>query len=232
MHNLGSCVLHLHIENKAFPTIFEVTNMTGPIMLGRMQAKAMGYAKFPQIEWPHAFKMCTISLKKICTDKTHLSKTISNSKSAPMSSSICKTIHVYKCESSNATQAKQSKQTDELVVPKINWNTDHIELNGKVHRLPITEDYILKEYKDVSTGVGTLPRGPYHIRFKEDYKPVKLSPWSVPVAIQTVYKAELNRLVQEGIITEVNELTEWINSIIPVMKSNGSLRLCGPKQSN
>ena len=43
VHSLGSCVWHLHIDNKAFPTISEVTNMTGPVILGRTQAKAMGY---------------------------------------------------------------------------------------------------------------------------------------------------------------------------------------------
>ena len=47
VHSLGSCVLHLHIDNKAFPTVFEVTNMTGLIILGRTQAKAMDYIQFP-----------------------------------------------------------------------------------------------------------------------------------------------------------------------------------------
>ena len=32
MNSLGSSVLHIHIDNKVFPTVFEVTNMTGPIM--------------------------------------------------------------------------------------------------------------------------------------------------------------------------------------------------------
>ena len=124
VHSLGSCVLHLHIDNKAFPTVFEVTNMTGSIILGRTQAKAMGYG-------------------------------------------ICTRLCVHMSESTKATQAKQSKQTEEPVVPKIKWNTDSIELNGKMHNLPITKDYILKEYNDVFKGVGTLPGGPYHIRLKE-----------------------------------------------------------------
>ena len=51
--------------------------------------------------------------------------------------------------------------------------------------------------------------------------------------MQDAYKAELERLTKEGIITEVKEHTEWINSIVPVMKSNGSLRLClDPKNLN
>ena len=38
--------------------------------------------------------------------------------------------------------------------------------------------------------------------------------------MQSAYKAELDRLVREGIITEVHEHTEWINSIVPVMNSS------------
>ena len=130
-----------------------------------------------------------------------------------------------KSESSKATLEKQSKQTDEPVIPKIKWNQDSIKLNGKVHKLPITKEYMLKEYSDVFKGKGTLPGRLYHIRLKEQYKPVQHPPRSVPVAMQDAYKAELERLTKEGIITEVKEHTEWINSIVPVMKSNSSLRL-------
>ena len=51
--------------------------------------------------------------------------------------------------------------------------------------------------------------------------------------MQSANKAELDRLVKEGIITEVHDHTEWINSIVPVMKEDGSLRLClDPKDLN
>ena len=64
---------------------------------------------------------------------------------------------------------------------------------------------MLKEYSNIFKGVGTLPGGPCHIRLKEQYKPVQHPPRSVPVAMQSTYKAELNRLLKEGIITEVKE---------------------------
>ena len=178
--------------------------MTGPIILGRTQSKAMGYVKFPKIKWPHIFTMCSTTLKKICTDKTHTPDTANDT---PPTNSTDKE-RVHKRESTKATQVKQSKQTEEEpVMPIIKWNTDSIELNGKVHKLPITKDYILKEYNDVFKGVGTLPGGPYHIRLKEQYRLVQHPPRSVPVAMQSAYKAELNRLVKEGIITEVKEHT-------------------------
>ena len=51
--------------------------------------------------------------------------------------------------------------------------------------------------------------------------------------MQSAYKAELERLTREGIIAEVHQHTEWINSIVPVVKSDGSLRLClDPKDLN
>ena len=78
-----------------------------------------------------------------------------------------------------------------------------------------------------------MPGGPYHIRLKEYYRPVQHPPRSVPVAMQSACRAEFNRLVKEGIITDVKEHTEWINLIVPVLKSNGSLRLClNPKDLN
>ena len=51
--------------------------------------------------------------------------------------------------------------------------------------------------------------------------------------MQSAYKTELDRLVQEGIITEVNQNTEWVNSIIPVTKLDGNIRLyLDPKDLN
>ena len=141
-----------------------------------------------------------------------------------------------KSESSKATLEKQSKQTDEPVIPKIKWNQDSIELNSKAHKLPITKEYMLKEYSDVFKGIGTLPGGPYHIRLKEQYRPVQHPPRSVPVAMQDAYKAELERLTKEGIITEVKEThrvdqlqstsneTKWQSKTVPWPQR--------PKQSN
>ena len=117
--------------------------------------------------------------------------------------------------------------------PQVSWYKNAVTINGKTHPLPTTKKYILHEYADVFKGVETLPGGPYHIKLKDSYKQVQHPPRSVPLGMQSAYKAELDRLVKEGIITEVHEHTEWINSIVPVMKEDGSLRLClDPKDLN
>ena len=199
--------------------------MPGPLILGRIQAKAMGYIQFPQIWWPHALNMFQHTSRNLCTYRTPTSKTTKTA--------FQPQVPLHKTTPTEITKAKQTQQTTEPVLPQIKWNTDSIQLNGKTHKLPITKEYILKEYNDVFKGVGTLPGGPYHIRLKEQYRPVQHPPRSVPIAMQTAYKTELERLTKEGIITEVKEHTEWINSIVPVMKPNGSLRLClDPKDLN
>ena len=110
--------------------------------------------------------------------------------------------------------------------PQVSWCKNAVTINGKTHPLPTTREYILHEYADVF-------KGPYHIKLKDSYKPVQHPPRSVPLGMQSAYKAELDRLVKEGIITEVHEHTEWIISIVPVMKEDGSLRLClDPKDLN
>ena len=158
---------------KAFPTVFEVTDTTGLIILGRRQARAMGYVQFPWIIELHTFKPSTATLKKVCTKVTHTPENTEDCKSKNERGTRPKEQSAQKSESSKATLEKQSKQTDEPVVPKIKWNQDSIELNGKVHKLLITKEYMLREYSDVFKGVGTLPGGPYHIRLKENYKLVQ-----------------------------------------------------------
>ena len=123
-----------------------------------------------------------------------------------------------------ATKAKSSKAHKPKSTP-VSWCKSSITINGKTHPLPTTKEYILHEYADVFKGVRTLPGGPYHIKLKDSYKPVQHPPRSVPLGMQFAYKAELDRLVKEGIITEVHEHTKWINYIVPVMKEDGNLRL-------
>ena len=48
----------------------------------------------------------------------------------------------------------------------------------------------------------------------------------VPLALKVKVEKELNRLQSEGIISPV-EFTEWAAPIVPVVKQDGSVRICG-----
>ena len=85
----------------------------------------------------------------------------------------------------------------------------------------------------MQTSSEVLELYPYHIKLKDSYKPVQHPPRPAPLGMQPAYKAELDRLVKEGIITKVHGHKEWINSMVPVMKEDGSLGLClDPKNLN
>ena len=136
-------------------------------------------------------------------------------------------------EEHRATTRAKSSTAHEPKSAQVSWCKSSITINGKTHPLPTTKEYILHEYADVFKGVGTLPGSPYQIKLKNSYKTVQHPLRSVPFGMQSAYKAELDRLVKEDIITEVHEHTDWINSIVPVMKEDGSLRLClDPKDLN
>ena len=94
------------------------------------------------------------------------------------------------------TKAKTST-TPAPTSAQVSWCKSSITINCKTHPLPTTKEYILHEYADVFKGVGTLPGGPYHIKLKDSYKPVQHPPRSVPLGMQSAYKAEQERLVKE-----------------------------------
>ena len=55
----------------------------------------------------------------------------------------------------------------------------------------------------------------------------------VPEALKEPLKKELDSLVVQGILAKVTKLTDWVNSLVCVTKSTGTLRLClDPKDVN
>ena len=110
---------------------------------------------------------------------------------------------------------------------------DAVTLNGKRHCLLITKEYVLSEFKDVLKGIGKLPGGKYHFKLKPDALPVQHPPRAVLEKNKKAYKDGLERLCGLGINPPVARHKDWINSIVPVAKPDGSIRLClDPKNLN
>ena len=87
-----------------------------------------------------------------------------------------------------------------------------------------TSNTILEEYKDVFEGLGELP-GEYKITTDESVKPKVHPPRRVPVAVRPRIKEKLDELVQRNVITPVTEPTEWVSSMLAVIKPN-KIRIC------
>ena len=60
----------------------------------------------------------------------------------------------------------------------------------------------------------------------KDAKPRFHKARSVPFSLRPKVEAELDRLKDEGIITGV-EWSDWATPIVPVVKRDGSVRICG-----
>lgn len=88
-------------------------------------------------------------------------------------------------------------------------------------------DHIIKQYSSVfSDKLGKYTKGKFSLHLKEGASPVHYKPRPVPYAMRTGIEDELYRLVDEGIIEPI-ESSDWASPIVPVLKTNRQIRLCG-----
>ena len=67
----------------------------------------------------------------------------------------------------------------------------------------------------------------YKIRLQKGAKPFALmTPRKVPLPLMDKVKEELSRLESLGVITKVDEPTEWCAGMVVVPKTNGKIRIC------
>ena len=104
-----------------------------------------------------------------------------------------------------------------------------IEALGLLARIYAIEDKdreVVAKYPNLFQGLGTI-RGEYHTRLREDAKPYALTtPRRVALPLFPKVKAELRRMEQMGVITQVEEPTDWCAGMVVVPKANGSVRIC------
>ena len=82
------------------------------------------------------------------------------------------------------------------------------------------------QYPDLFKGLGTMP-DTYHITLKDDATPFAINaPRRISLPLFPKVEAELTRLEKLNVIRKVDEPTDWCAPIVPVLKSNGQVRLC------
>ncbi|PIO60823.1 integrase core domain protein [Teladorsagia circumcincta] len=74
-------------------------------------------------------------------------------------------------------------------------------------------------------GLGRCTKTKAKLFLKPDAQPVYRQKRPVPFASQPAVNAEIDRLLQEGVLTAVDH-SNWAAPIVVVKKSNGSIRLC------
>ena len=95
--------------------------------------------------------------------------------------------------------------------------------NGRtsVNRLPLTKQEILSHYSGCFEGIGCFPGEPYKFHLKPEYKPARHALRKVPIHLEDAFK-EIKSFVKLGILEEVKEHTDWVNSYVTVEKDSGN----------
>ena len=127
--------------------------------------------------------------------------------------------HLESCMHVHQPMSQVCKLGESLALRKVKH-----PLNGKtsVSRLPLTKQDILSQYSGCFEGIGHFPGHPYKFHLKPDYKPARHAPRKVPVHLETAFKEEIKSLVKQGILEEVKEHTDWVDSHVIVEKDTGN----------
>ena len=104
---------------------------------------------------------------------------------------------------------------------KLNWPTIH-----KLQRDSVED--ILRQHAEVFEGtLGTLKGFKAQVHIDPAVTPRFCKVRAIPYAYRTMVNAELDSLVEQGILTPV-QFAEWAALIVPVLKSDKkSVRICG-----
>ena len=133
---------------------------------------------------------------------------------------------------------QQTKQLSLLVVP-----TDGPVLFGRDWLQAIVLDWrqlnrvhnirsralqdVLDQYSDLfKDRMGTLQGTTVKIHIQQDARPRPLLARPVPYALKEKVTAELERLCKADVIEPV-QFSDWATPIVPVLKNDGSIRICG-----
>lgn len=102
---------------------------------------------------------------------------------------------------------------------KIDW--------AEIHMLSSRCDDIIRRYPELfEEGLGSIKNVTGHINVPANATPRFFKPRSVPFSMKEKVDNELDRLLRENIIESV-EHSDWAAPIVPILKSNGEIRICG-----
>ena len=104
----------------------------------------------------------------------------------------------------------------------------HLQLDwSAVNRVSCEETDFVRMFPALfSEGLGKLKGIEAKLHIDSDATPRCFKPSPVPLALRGKVEKELDRLQSEGVIVPV-EHSEWAAPIVPVLKANGDVRICG-----
>ncbi|XP_054723430.1 uncharacterized protein K02A2.6-like [Uloborus diversus] len=85
---------------------------------------------------------------------------------------------------------------------------------------------LLEEYKEIFDGkLGEINNHEVKLNLKPNSQPIFCRSRPVPFTLKNRVESEIDRLEKEGIIEKV-DTSEWATPVVPIVKTDGSIRLC------
>ncbi|XP_062608629.1 uncharacterized protein K02A2.6-like [Saccostrea cucullata] len=109
---------------------------------------------------------------------------------------------------------------------KLNWQEIKTLRSSVATHPPTLKDLLDSHNELFSPGVGTLKHIKGTVTVDPGAKPVFLKARTVPYSLRTKVEQELDQLQADGIIEPVAH-SKWATPIVPAIKKNGNVRLCG-----
>ena len=154
------------------------------------------------------------------TGRTNTFRTTPNTRQqVPVPHDTSCTRHLECCMHVQQPKSQVCKLGESLALRKVKH-----PLSGKtsVNRLPLTKQDTLSQYSGCFEGIGHFPADLYKFHLRPDHKHPRHAPRKVPAHLETAFKEEIESLVKQGILEEVKEHTDWVNSYVIVEKDTGN----------
>ena len=98
---------------------------------------------------------------------------------------------------------------------------------SSINKVSSSYSHLLTDFPDLfSPGLGCLTGCTISIDVDTTISPKYCKPRNIPYALRDKVDKELQRLTEENIISPVT-FSPWAAAIVPVLKPNGSIRICG-----
>jgi len=96
----------------------------------------------------------------------------------------------------------------------------------KLDNVESTTNSIPSQFPELFQGLGTM-KAEYEIRIKQDAKPHALfSACRIPIPLRQKVKQELTQKEATGVISKVDQPTNWCAGMVVVQKKSGGVRIC------
>nr|XP_012137589.1 PREDICTED: uncharacterized protein K02A2.6-like [Megachile rotundata] len=100
-----------------------------------------------------------------------------------------------------------------------------------IHSLQVMEkaelQKLFREFREITNPtVSKISKIQARLNLKDNVQPVFCKPRGVPFRLRAQVEEELEKLVNTGILEKV-DCADWATPVVPVLKKNGAIRLCG-----